>query len=306
MARNLRTAFGLTLRTGARRRVLLALILLSPTPLLQRAGAVDPGEPPGQQTSHEASTSDKARREAAAAIPLAKIDAAHRQAVREVVQAPSVFRRLPTNVIDCRPELFTYFAQNPDVLVSIWRTMGLSRVELTRTGERTFDLSDGAGTKVKLTIVEQSCDGSAQNRIVMYAQGGYEGKPFPRPITAQCVLLLRSGSVVETNGRQYVAARLDSFVKLDRPTTEIMAKAASPFVGKTSDRNFADTLAFIANFSYTAENRPEAIAKLSDRLQQVDAPRRAELTTIASRCAEANDEWRVSRAEGPVVKVSAQ
>src|SRR3712207_2132553 len=68
----------------------------------------------------EASISHAARQEAASAIPLAKIDAKFQQQVREVLLDPSIFRRLPTNVVDCRPELFTYLAQNPEVLVEIW------------------------------------------------------------------------------------------------------------------------------------------------------------------------------------------
>jgi serine/threonine protein kinase len=55
-------------------------------------------------------------------------------------------------------------------------------------------LSDGAGTTCKLVIVEQTCDDQAQNRIVMYGEGAYEGTPFQRPINAQCVVMLRSGT----------------------------------------------------------------------------------------------------------------
>src|SRR5262249_27433493 len=145
-----------------------------------------------------------------------KVDPKYRRQVSEVLNEPSVFRRLPTNVIDCRPDLFTFLAQNPEVLTEIWRELGVSRVELVRTGDTTFDLRDNAGTTGKLYIVEQTCDAAAQNRVVMYAEGSYDGMPFNKPVGARCVFLLRSGSIRETNGRDYVAARLDSFVKLDR------------------------------------------------------------------------------------------
>jgi hypothetical protein len=101
----------------------------------------------------------------------------------------------------------------------------------------------------------------------------------------------------ETNGRTYVAARLDSFVKLDRTSVEIMAQVAHPFVGKTADRNFADTLSFVSNFSYTAERRPDSIVELAGQLAAVEAPRRTRLAVLARECADAGAAWEISRAE---------
>lgn len=249
------------------------------------------------EDAHEASTSQAARQDATRAIPLAKVAPEYRDAVQAVLADPSIFRRMPTSVVDCRPELFTFLAQNPEVLTSIWRQLGVSQVELVRTGAASFDLRDNAGTTGKLYVVEQACDPAAQNRIVMYAEGSYEGKPFSKSVDARCVLLLRSGSVRETNGRYYVAARLDSFVKLDRTSLEIMAQVAHPFVGKTADRNFADTLSFVSNLSYTAERKPQSIVDLAAELDQVEAPRRARLASLAQECAAAGAAWERSRAQ---------
>jgi hypothetical protein len=285
MAGGLRSWYASALRV--RRLLLAALAAALFLPLAAANAAEDPAE---------ASTSQAARQDAIQNIPLAKVDPRFRQLVSDVLNDPSIFRRLPTNVVDCRPEMFTYLAQNPEVLTEIWRELGVSKVELVRSGENSYDLRDNAGTTGKVFIVEQTCDASAQNRIVMYAEGSYDGKPFSKLVNARCVFLLRSGSVRETNGRTYVAARLDSFVKLDRPTVEIMAQVAHPFVGKTADRNFADTLAFISNLSYTAEERPETIARLSGELEHVAAEQREHLATIARQCATARATLEASRA----------
>lgn len=297
MSGTLHKASRAVLRTQMSARVLLTLMLA----MLAYAGT--PSLLYAEET-REATTSDDARRQAVESIPLGKIDKAHRTLVRKVITSPSVFRRLPTNVVDCDPRLFTYFSTNPDVLVAIWKQMGLSRVELTRTGSNTFKLSDGAGTTGDLRIVEQACNADAQNRIVMYAEGSYDGKPFTKPITAQCVIVLQSGSVVETNGRTYVASRLDSFVKLDRPTMEILAKAAHPFIGKTADRNFSDTLSFVSNFSYTAERRPSAIDRLASELDQIDASRRDQLSKLAHTIGASAEVAEVSQASGNIVEIS--
>jgi hypothetical protein len=279
-----RTAYG---QAALWRRLASTAAMLS---LLAGAASMRAAEPAG------ASTSEEAKAEARRSVPLAKIDPAYRQAVRAVLDDPSLFRRLPTNIVDCHPDLFTFLAQNPEVLVEIWRHLGVSQVRLTRIDERTFDIADGAGTTGKLVVVEQTCEPDAQNRIVMFAQGSYDGKPFQKPVSADCVLVLTSGSMRETNGRRYVASRLDTFVKLDRISLELVAKAVHPFVGQTADRNFADTLSFVSNFSYTAENRPEAIEQIAVEAKELNQPRRTQLIKLAYECEAAGKQWKLSRA----------
>jgi hypothetical protein len=268
--------------------------------LLAGSLAACAGEPLG------ASTSEEAKADARRSVRLAKIEPAYQQAVRDVLANPSLFRRLPTSVVDCHPDLFTFLAQNPEVLVQIWRHLGVSQVQLTRIDEKTFDISDGAGTTGKLVVVEQTCEPNAQNRIVMYAEGSYEGKPFQQPLSASCVVVLTSGSVEETNGRRYVASRLDSFIKLDRRSLELVAKAVHPFVGQTADRNFTDTMSFVSNLSYTAETRPDVVEKLADDVKKLDQPRRAQLTKLAYECAEAGKRWQLARGQTASAGVSAK
>lgn len=257
--------------------------------LLATATASTAGEPAG------ASTSEATQAEAMRAIPIAKIDPQFRPAVQAVLADPTIFRRMPTSVVDCRPELFTFLAQNPEVMVQMWRHLGVSHVELTRIDERTCKISDGAGTTGTIIVVEQTCEEGAQNRIVMLCNGSYTGKPFQQSLSAQCVIVLTSGSKEETNGRRFVAARMDAFIKLDRMGLELVAKAVHPFVGQTADRNFTDTMLFVSNLSYTAEKRPEAIEQVAIDMQDLDQPRRQGLIKVAYECAEAGKQWEQTR-----------
>lgn len=248
-----------------------------------------------------------AQQEAISAIPLRKINPKYRQPVAQVLNNPSLYRRLPTQIVDCDPALFTYMAQNPEVLVAIWKHLGITKVQLDRIGENTFRLADGAGTTGTLSIVEQQCEEGAQNRIVMFAEGGYEGKPFSKPVTAECVLLLRSGSVVETNGRTYVAAQLDSFLHIDRASIELFAKVMHPLVGRTADKNFADTVTFIGSFSQAAEFQPQRIERFVSSLPRIDAQRQHRLVHIAYALAESAPRvaQRTPTASEPVQRLAA-
>jgi hypothetical protein len=92
--------------------------------------------------------------------------------------------------------------------------------------------------------------------------------------------------VQETNGRHYVTVRLDSFIKIEQMGIELVAKTAQPWISKTTDRNFIETLGFVSNFSRTAEKNPHGIERLAMRLSSVDQPTRSELVALSFRTAE--------------------
>jgi len=233
-----------------------------------------------------ASSSRAARNEATRAIPWRQIAPQYRRAAQDVVNDASIYRRLPTRVIDCDPEVFTFLLQHPEVVIDVWRVMGISQVSLDKTPNGAYRGSDGAGTVGNVRFLYSDWKKDAENMAVIYADGSYDGKPFVNPLKARSLILLRSGSVRETNGRQYITVRIDSFVKIEQMGIELVAKTVQPWISKTADRNFIETLTFVSNFSRTAEKNPDGMKRLVTRLNAVDQPTRDELVAICFRTAE--------------------
>ena len=120
----------------------------------------------------------------------------------------------------------------------------------------------------------------------MYADGAYQGPPFVTPLKAQSIMLLRSSSIRETNGRRYVTVKVDTFVRIENLGIEIIAKTVQPWIAKTADQNLVETLTFVSNFSRTAEKNPQGMKRLANRLDTLDEPTRRELVTLCFRTAE--------------------
>lgn len=72
-------------------------------------------------------TSRQARDEATRAMPLSKIPAPKRSQVATIVNGSTLFRRMPTQVIECDPSFYTFMVENPDVIVSVWRASASAR-----------------------------------------------------------------------------------------------------------------------------------------------------------------------------------
>jgi hypothetical protein len=240
-----------------------------------------------EPTTTAAATSDRTvRDEAVRAIPWKQIAEPQRRKLQYVVQNASMYRRLPTRVIDCDPDLFTFLLQHPEVVVDVWQMMGVSRVTLHEVANRSYRADDGAGTTGDVAYFYTNWGPAANNLAVIYADGAYDGKPFLKPLRAKTAIILQSGAVQETNGRNYVTCRVDSFVCIEQMGVELVAKTVQPWINKTADRNFIETLGFVSTFSQTAEKNPQGMQRLAARLRTVDGPTREQLVNLCYRAAQ--------------------
>ncbi|HEX4130517.1 MAG TPA: hypothetical protein VHZ24_10760 [Pirellulales bacterium] len=210
------------------------------------------------------SASRAARDEALRALPLAKLPPEPRARLAKVVNDTTIFRHLPTQVIECDPTFYLFLVEHPEVVVNVWRVLGISDVRLDRTEDNILHANDGAGTTGDVEMAYHSHDVH-----VFYAAGRYDGPIFPRPMQGQCVLLLRTSYVRETNGKYHVTCRLDSFLHIENATLEMLGKVMQPFVGQIADHNFRETTLFVSGLNQAAECNLTGIQEVSARMKEV-------------------------------------
>lgn len=252
-------------------------------PKAQSAGAKSSENASG---ASDATSNRSARDEAIRMLPWKQMSPASRRTAQSVINNASIYRRLPTRIIDCDPDLFTFLLQHPEVVIDVWKVMGVSQVALNKAPDGVYYGTDGAGTTGTVRYLFSNWGANAQNMAVVYADGGYIGAPFVTPLKAQSIMLVRSSAVQETNGRRYITVRIDSFVRVEQLGIEIIAKTVQPWINKTADQNLIETLTFISNFSRTAEKNPQGMQRLATRLNAVDEPTRNELVALCFRTAE--------------------
>lgn len=272
-------------------------------------GPAPAAEPPGRATPRLAAagerpqgTTDRRAREAARkAIPWRSLAKTDRQTIGKVVGDATLYRQMPTRVIDCDGDLYAYLIERPELVVGAWNVMGISRLQMVRTAPDRFRVTDVAGAVGDVRIVHKSGGGfDAQGRrepltMVLLAKGTYQAPPMPSPIRGSSVLLLRAESADEANGRSYVTTRLDSFMRFGGPATRVAAKTVSPLIGRTADHNFVETMRFVSLFSRTAETNPSGMARLAGHLTQVDEPTRREFAAMCQRTADRYAQRRPAR-----------
>src|SRR5262245_27369560 len=133
----MRGAFGLRGRAPRRapvgvhtaaRRLRSWLAILSAALCIAPAGVAQAAKPLG------ASTSRAARAEAMRAIPQDKLDETARRKVSYVLSDISIYRRMPTQVIRCDPDLYVFMVNHPHIAVNMWEVLEVSQLSLEPTG----------------------------------------------------------------------------------------------------------------------------------------------------------------------------
>jgi len=244
---------------------------------LDRPAAADPpllvlpGRDPLQAT-----TSKSARHSAVRSIPFEQLDPEGRSKVKSVLSNLTVFRRMPTRVIDCDPSLYLFLVEHPDVLVNIWEVLRISNLEVRQSQRNLYRLTEPEGTAARFEFLHRSPE-----THVIYAEGTYEGPLFARPAQGRCVMVLRTGYVRETNGRYYITARLDAFLTVDHGGAELFAKTFHSLLGRTADINFVQTMAFLGSLSRTAEVNSRGVQRLSTKLTNIQPELRVRLAELA-------------------------
>jgi len=221
-------------------------------------------------------------------IPYDKLDDDARRKVDAVLSNVSLFRRLPTQVFRCDPELFYFMTTHPDVTVNLWQVLDLSNIDVTRTGKTTFRADDGVGTVSDLQYLYTSHDTQ-----VVYAVGTYNGPLFRTPVRGGCLLLLKTGYIREPDGNHYVTARLDAFFRIDHLGLELVTKTFQSVVHSTADKNVRQAALFLRNLSLAAEYDPEHMRRLSTKLTKVRPELREAFANIAAEAARRSKRLRV-------------
>lgn len=213
-------------------------------------------------------------------IPFNRLLGLAQENIRGVVERPSYFRRLPTQTIECDPELFTLLVRYPEIIVNIWDLMGITKVEVKRIAPYVFTGQDGAGTVCRCELLYGTSDVH-----VYYGTGAYSGAMAARDIEGRCVCVLHSSASTNRAGRSTITMSMDIFMKLDNFGVDLLTRTLAPLVGKTADYNFVESAKFVSQLNQLCEQNPPAAAQLAQRLNRVDPSVRANFAQVVANIA---------------------
>ena len=244
-----------------------------------------------QKSANKTLTAYQQRQQVIASLPIQRLTRQAQNRILSIANSPTLYRRLPTQAIDCDRDMFLFLTRNPEVMVGMWDLMGITKVQTQPTGPYQFEAQDGSGTKCHVDLVYGD-----PNMHIFVAEGSYDGKLVAKPIRGKGVFVLRSNYAISADGRTTVTGTLDSFVQIESLGADLVARTLSGFIGRSADNNFSETARFIAQVSQASQKNSPAMIDVAQRLPQVGEPTKTQfikvITAVARR---AEQELRLAR-----------
>lgn len=238
--------------------------------------------------SQGSSTADVQQR-AKAGLPLNAMTAENRQRALKVIENCNQFRRLPQLQYAADPAIYTYLLQHPDVAVSTWRVMGISRFEMWQTGPMEYEAQATDGSEGLADVLLRD-----DNNCIFICDGSYNNPLLPKPLQAAAVVWFRHKFSPGPNGAPLVTQEADVFVSFPSQGLSTVAKVLTPVTNAMMDRNVFEVSLYASLMSRAVRNEPEWVIQVAEQMEGVLPQRTAELVSIA----------RQRRVQGSVSRIS--
>ncbi len=223
----------------------------------------------------QGASSKSLRDEAIANLPTQRLTKQAQDRILSIAKTPTIYRRLPSQAIDCDREMFLFLARNPEVMVGMWDLMGITKVKTKRTGPYQLDADDGNGTKCNIDLVYGD-----PNVHVYVTEGSYDGMMAARPLKGKAVIILKSTYAKGANDRTTVTGTIDLFMQVDSLGIDLVARTLSGLIGRSADYNFVETARFVGQISQASERNPPAMVDVATRIPQVSGQTRQRFINI--------------------------
>ncbi|WP_146516705.1 hypothetical protein [Rubripirellula amarantea] len=220
-------------------------------------------------------SSTELKNDALRRLPLKRLTPAAQQRIMDIADSPTIYRRLPAQAIDCDQDMFLFLTRNPEVMVGIWDLMGITNVDIRRTGPYQLEARDGSGTTCLIDLVYGD-----PNVHIYVATGSYDGKMVARPIRGSGVFMVTSRYAHGADGRTTVTGTIDCFLQMDSLGADLVARTLSGLIGRSADNNFIETARFMAQVSHASQRNPASMLDVAGRIPQVNDATRANFSKV--------------------------
>lgn len=221
-------------------------------------------------------SSAAAQRRAAEGIPVNRMTGPARSRAVGVIRECNQYRHLPELQYSADPAMYRYLLQHPDVAVSTWRVMGISKFEMWQTGQEQYEARAVDGSEGETSVLYRD-----QQQCVFICSGSYHNPLLPRPLSATALVWLRSAFTPMSDGTWQVTQKADTFIVFESQGLSTFAKVLTPVTNTMMDRNLFEVSLYAGLMSRAVRDEPEWIIQVAQQLDGVLPQRSGELIAIA-------------------------
>lgn len=248
----------------------------------------------GMKILAEGESSGDLQKKTMAAVPYAQMTPANRQRALKIIEGCTQYRKLPTLQYAIDAPIYRYLLNHPDVAVSTWRVMGISRFEMWQTGPTEYEAKAVDGSEGIADILYRDA-----NQMLFVCEGNYHNILLPRPLEAAALIWFRANYAPNAEGTHVVTQKVDVFVRFPSAGLSTVAKMLTPVTNSMMDRNLFEVSLYSSMMSRAVRDEPEWVIQVAEQMEGVLPQRKTELRDVA-RLPRRSSDGTVSQAGAPM------
>jgi len=223
------------------------------------------------------SSGRSARQAGLKSLPLEKMTQENRKKAEEHLDRVSLFRELPTLQFHVEPEVYRFFTLHPEVAVSVWRAMEISKFQMRLSGANKYVAENDDGTSGEIQVLFRG-----RNQHVILCRGFYKSPLISKSIQADAMIHLQTEFLKDDKGRPLARHRVHMFVSFPSQAVQAAAKLVSPVSNLIIDRNFQEISMFLQLMSTAMARQPGWVEHIAAKLEGVEKKRKTELIDLTA------------------------
>ncbi len=145
-----------------------------------------------------------------ASVPLDELPPPVRERVRAVLEHPTLSSRGPLEAFHCRPGLYYWLLDHPDLAVRLWRGLGAKCTDIQSRGEGSFTWKDAQNGEVHWQTVLRTA-----HQRVWYAEGRVRPGTLLPSVSIRAVVVLNHQEGSDGAGKPAVRHQMDLILHTD-------------------------------------------------------------------------------------------
>jgi hypothetical protein len=197
-----------------------------------------------------------------APVPLQELTPPIRDRVRVVLEHPTLSSRGPLEAFRCRPSIYFWLLDHPDVAMRLWRSLGAKCSDIHALGEGSFVWRDAQNGEVHWQTIVRS-----GKQRVWYAEGRVKAGPLLPAVSLRAVVVLNHQEGSDGKGRPAVRHQMDMILHTDSRAVSLAARLFGASAPRLAEEYVAQMEMFFGALAWYLTEHPDKAAALFEELK---------------------------------------
>jgi hypothetical protein len=196
-------------------------------------------------------------------VPLEELPPAMRERVRNVLDHPTLSARGALEAFNCRPALYFWLLDHPDLAVRLWRGLGAKCSDIQARGNGGFTFKDAQNGEVHWETILRT-----PRQRIWYAEGKVRsGKMLPS-IPVHAVVVLNHQEGTDSEGKPAIRHQMDLILHSDSRAVKLVTRLFGSSAPRIAEEYVGQMEMFFGALAWYLTQHPNKAAALFEDLKR--------------------------------------